>query len=289
MKTSFSVPALFGILVFCLFAIVGTDTAHATVGGPTFIQDFSYNPADESVYYQKISGDGRGCPPELMRLSLASGVTDKALSCDEGEALQETATAQNTSPVTTKIYDLTRSFKPLIPISLKKNDISVDIHFTGYENISPDVSEIQKANFVATAYQGNKKLLEFPIIGCSMGQPFSFAGYAVPGFEKKIVLLLSSKGDCWEGGYIRENLYVVSGVSNLDRTSSDTFHKYAAALTPSEGTLVVFAKNVASEGDGNTPTTPTGEPASSNTYILTLVGALIIGIGAGMMLGKVRK
>jgi len=267
--------------------IAGTNPAHATVGGPTLVHDFTYNPADESVYYQKLSADGRGCPPELMRLSLADGAIDKALSCDEGEALRETSGTNSDSAVATKLYEMTKAFKRLTPINLPKNHISVDIRFVNYENIGPEIDEIQKANFVATVQQSGKALGTFPIVGCSEEQPFSFAGYAIPGFEKKIILLLSAKGDCWEGGYIRESLHVLGGVSGLDKTSVGTFYKGLSALVPNEGTLVVFAHNRASASSTQFILSP---DTNTNTLSVTLlVATLLVGLGGGVALGKLRK
>lgn len=266
-----------------ILAGTGAGIAHATVGGPTYVYDFTYNPANESVYYISNAMSGRGCPPELMRLSLVDSTIQKAYSCEEAEA-------QLTPPTTylSPIINITETFKHLASINLKKNNISVDVRFLNYKNISLDVSEIKKANFVATAYQGDEKLVDFPIVGCSAEQPFTFAGYAIPGFEKKIILLLSAKGDCWEGGYTRESLYVVGGVSNLDKTPIGNFYKNASALVPNEGTLVVFAKDADSDTTSTTTTETPATHKTSNPTIL-LVGALLIGLIAGVTLGRVRK
>ena len=273
----------------CLFILLaGTNAAHATVGGPTFVYDFTYNPANESVYYVKNSESGRGCPPELLKISLATGNSQVAYSCDEGERLIVPANGYSISPVNAKIASLTNGFKPLTPIHLKKNDLSVDVRFVNYENISPEVSEILKANFIASVSQAGKKLVEFPIVGCKETQPFTLAGYAIPGFEKKIVLLLSAKGDCWEGGYINENLHVVGGVTVLDRASVVDFAKDNSPLIAANGTIEVFAadnKVVAS----TTTNTASQNAGSALNFGILLVGAVIIGLVVGVILGKIRK
>ncbi len=285
------IPRLTGILfgVACLFTLfVGTNTAHATVGGPTFVYDFTYNHADESVYYIRNSQNGRGCPPELLKISLATGASQVAYSCDEGEKLLVPANGYDLFPVNTKIVSLTNSFKPLTPIHLKKNDFSVEVRFVNYENISPEIDEILKANFIASVSQAGKKLVEFPIVGCKETQPFTFAGYAIPGFEKKIVLLLSAKGDCWEGGYINESLHVVGGVTILDRTSVVDFDKRNAPLIAANGTLEVFAADNKVVASTTTDIAPQGTSGTRNFGIL-LAGAVIIGLAAGVILGKIRK
>ncbi|MEI6346065.1 MAG: hypothetical protein WCO79_02425 [bacterium] len=285
-------------LIFSIFFVssvflIGTNIAHATVGGPTLVYDFTYNPADESVYYIRNSQNGRGCPPELLKLSLVTGTSQVAFSCDEGEKLLVPANDYNSSPVNTKITSLTNGFKPLTPIHLEKNDLSVKMRFVNYENVAPDVNEIVKANFFATISQAGKKLVEFPVVGCNETQPFTFAGYAIPGFEKKIVLLLSAKGDCWEGGYIYESLHVVGGVTVLDRTSVVDFDKVNAPLIAANGTLEVTTadKDIASAATttNTTANTPPKNTRSAIELALLLVGAVVIGLVAGVALGKIKK
>jgi len=275
MNKLYTLSIIFGVLF-----IAGSATA--TVGGPTFINEFKYNPQDESVYYILRSESGRGCPPELMKMSLNSGKSQIVFSCDQGEKLLEGSTNYDVSPVVTAIGNITRNFKYLTPINLKDNRISVDISFVNYTNLTPEISEIKNANFTASVYQDNKKVAEFPITGCNLEQPFVFAGYAVPGFDKKIVMLLSAKGDCWEGGYIYERLHVVGGVSNLDKTQLN-YYKGATALVPNEGTLVVFEKE-----EINNPAVPTGTDAGTKntSKIPYAIIAVVLGLGLGYFFGR---
>ncbi|MDP3996511.1 MAG: hypothetical protein Q8P86_02360, partial [bacterium] len=92
------------VFVFSLLLLT-TESSFATVGGPTYISDFKYNPADESVYYIVNSQSGRGCPPELAKISLNSGISEMALSCDEGEKILEREGIYDISPVFQKIYE----------------------------------------------------------------------------------------------------------------------------------------------------------------------------------------
>ncbi len=278
------------LIIFVTLFISGS--ALATVGGPTFIYTFKYNPLDESVYYIENSESGRGCPPELMKISLNSGKVEVALSCDEGEKIIE-GNGYEFSPVYAEIERRTGSFKQLVPINLKDNRISIDVSFVNYTNFSPEISEIKNANFVASVYQDNKKILDFPISGCSLKQPFVFGGYAVPGFDKKIVLLLSAKGDCWEGGYIYESLHVVGGVSNLDKTYLGNFYKGPSALVPNEGTLVVFEadtinKNIAATN--NPELSAETDANSKNTGMIPYaILAVVLGLGLGYFFGRKTK
>lgn len=243
------------IIAFFSFAFF----VFATVGGPTFVSALKYNPLDESVYFIRTDNGGRGCPPELMKISLNTGKTEVVYSCDEGEKLLE-KNNYNISIVNSEINKIIKDYKILSQISLKDNRISVDVNFLNSEKYPPGVSDdIMKSNFTASVYQDNVKAIDLPIVGCNKEQPFLFAGYAIPGFEKKIILLLSTKGDCFEGGYIRETLNVVGGVSNLNKTFYSNSIKEASALIPDSGTLMVYETEKV-----NVSTKETSEPEVKN-------------------------
>ncbi|MEI7424812.1 MAG: hypothetical protein WCK10_01690 [Candidatus Staskawiczbacteria bacterium] len=155
--------------VLLIFSGVLVSDVQATVGGPTFIYDFKYNPLDESVYYTKVSESGRGCPPELMKMSLVSGQTQVAFSCSDGEKLS------SVSLVGSEINKITKDFKQLTLLNLKENNIAIDINFLNSENYSPEIDELLRRNFNTSVYQDNKKVIDFTISGCKMEQPFVFA------------------------------------------------------------------------------------------------------------------
>lgn len=207
--------------------------------------------------------------------------TEIAYSCSQGEKL--VPVYNSTSPVSTEINRITKDFRPLTPFNLKNNNISVDINFINEENYSPEINEVVKRNFSASVYQNGLKIDEFKITGCNLNQPFIFQGYIIPGFEKKIILLLSTRGNCFEGGYIDENLYVVGGVNNLDKTPLTNFYKDSSALAPNEGSLVVFESDKVSNEITKTPTeiqVPTStEQQKFPTMTLIIVAALSLIIG----------
>lgn len=278
---------VFLFLLTFLTPIFTVNNVLATVGGPTFIYDFRYNPLDESVYYIKQDFGGRGCPPELIRLSLNSGKTDIAYSCSEGEKI--ISLDNYTSPANLEINKIIKDFKSLAPLSLKDNSISIDINFVSEENYSPEVNEVVRRHFTASIYQNGTKVNELPITGCNLNQPFTFQGYSIPGFEKKIILLLSTRGDCFEGGYINENLYVVGNVGGLNKTSSTNFYKDLSALTPNEGNLVIFESDKLSDEIVTTPNQPKEEKTSFLILITVALITLIIGTILGILLRKTPK
>ncbi|MFA7302231.1 MAG: hypothetical protein WC030_00585 [Candidatus Paceibacterota bacterium] len=270
--------------------------SHATTGGPTYVYSFTYNPTNESVYYVRQSEGGRGCPPELWKMSLATGKTDVVFSCSQGEALMQANGSGGATAVQLAINTIVKDFKDLTPIHLPKNTIAVDVDFVRAENTYPESDGIAQSHFTTRVYQGTKKVAEMPIIGCAIDQPFLFAGYAIPGYDKKIVLLLSTKGDCFEGGYVNETLYPVGGVDGLDKTYTSDAWKYQSPLLPSAATLVVLERDRV--GAAATPTAddkPVGTATSSaslpagpgNDWYPASVVAAIAGMGTilGLILG----
>ncbi|MFH1178346.1 MAG: hypothetical protein V1711_01300 [bacterium] len=267
--------------------------SHATTGGPTYIYSFKYNPTNESVYFIQQDEGGRGCPPELLKMSLATGKIDVVFSCSQGESLMSANSATGVTPVTTAINNIVKDFKYLIPISLPKNNIAIDVDFVKSEKLSLGDDWIGGSQFTAEVFQDVNKIAEIPIVGCASDQPFVFAGYAIPGFEKRIVLLLSAKGNCFEGGYIDETLYSVENIGHLDRTQANDSSKIASPLVLSAATLVVFERDNVSTNATTTDnpvdtatTTSTAQSPKSNSYsMILLVVAAVTGALIGFILG----
>jgi hypothetical protein len=241
-------PLIRNATTIALFSLVFLGTAgiaDATVGGPTYLYDFKYNPADESVYYVSASQSGRGCPPVLQMLSLRTNVSGDIFSCAQGEELLGRSGYQGGHPAALfqKFEDITRDFERLTHIHLPKNSVSIDLMFESTGGVSGAEAIHGWTNFRAVVYQNGEKITDFPMRGCNREQPFIFAGYAVPGVADKMILLSSGKTDCFEGGYIGEQLHVIENVAPLDTTYWSNFYKSNEPLVPSEVTLVVFEKD----------------------------------------------
>ncbi len=275
---------IFALAVFAFSLISSANVALATVGGPTYIYNFKYNPQDESVYYTKSDFGGRGCPPELRKMSLSTGVHSTVYSCEQGEKLLSGG-EYDVSKVNAEINRITAGFKDLTSLSLKKSAISIDVNFVRSEKDS-EYNEIQRSLFTASVYQGGNKVTDLSIQGCNLEQPFLFEGYSIPGFDKKIALLLSTKGDCFEGGYIGETLHVVGGVLNLDKSSYTNSYKGESALVPHEGTLLIFEADTPSTSNSAT-STPTENAKNFSPLIVSVI--VVILILGGILLGRVTK
>src|SRR3989344_6034302 len=143
---SFSVVFLFTALISILFF---ASSVNATVGGPTYVYSLKYNPADESVYYTQINEGGRGCSPELWKISLNTGERAVVFSCDEGEALQAANPNNNSPLVNIEIERITENFKDLTQIHLPNNAIDIDLTFSREETIDDQSDWVIRTDFNA--------------------------------------------------------------------------------------------------------------------------------------------
>jgi hypothetical protein len=252
-----------------------SSPAEATVGGPTTIYDFKYNHSDESVYYIQLDGGGRGCPHVLKKMSLDSGVVSTVFSCDDGEKLIN-GNFDNIYLVNKKISDLTNGFKDLTPISLKKNNFEIKLSYLK-DNYIGDAEKFKiSSTFTASLFQNNEKIKDFEVSGCTIEQPFIFDGYIIPGFDKKIILLMSAKGDCFEGGYVSDSISVVGGVGNLDKTYYSSGYKGLGPIQPGEGSLIVYPEN-----NIETKTESAKQDNKSGVIYFATIIAFIVGLIAG--------
>lgn len=285
------------ILVLAAFvfsvALFTGQVAQATVGGPTYVYSFKYNPQDESVYFIETSMSGRGCPPELKKISLNTGEVSTVYSCDEGEELLSKSDSYDSEIVLSEIRDITANFKDLSQINLRKNNISVDVDFVrdNYLEGSPDW--LLNKEFTATIFQNNKELSRQMITGCDIDQPFTYAGYSIPGFEKKIIMLVSAVEDCFEGGYTGEKLLVVGGLNELDKNYATNYRKGDSPLMASAATLVVSeADKVTGEKEpekvaGNDQEVNDKEiDRPSNTTLLVVSAVFVLGLFVGVVLPR---
>lgn len=296
----------FGLSLFLSLFFVW-NIVDATVGGPTYINNFKYNPKNESVYYIKYDHGGRGCPPVLEKISLVDGKVEKIYSCEQGEKIlniyRDNEYSFSISKVSEEINKITSSFKDLTPINLNKNNIDIDLQFIKSEKYDSDPEYIKNSVFNTIIYQNKNKVAENLISGCNIEQPFTFAGYAIPGFNKKIVILISTKGNCFEGGYLSESLMVVGGLENLDKNQLP-FYKGDEPLIPNEGTLTLYENSdikkensnrkdilITEKEDQNEPENKSVPINKVNKFnnILLLGIALVLGFTVGVILKRNKK
>lgn len=287
MKINLKISVIIALGTILLFS----HNVWATVGGSLVLYDFKYNPGDESIYYIELDGGGRGCPPVLKKISLLTKQTETIFSCEDGESLTD-YNWENRHLVYQKINEITNQFKDLIPISLKKNNVVIDVNFLTDEYVGNEQSYLIRRVFSLDLYQNEKLVDKTEIVSCDLEDPFLFQGYSIPGFDHKIMLLMSSDADCFEGGYISDSIYIINGLDNLDKTYAGSY-KGITPIQPNKDTLIVFE----SEKVGNQESTSVNsdsiddinEGASSGRFSQIMLGVFIgiLSLLVGILFGKI--
>ncbi len=277
-------------LLVTLLMFTFSSSAHATVGGPTYIGDFHYNRADESIYYQVNEQSGRGCPALLYKMSLENRTVTPVIECDQAEAIVNASTNQQDRyyGLRTTYADILDAMKQLSPIALTQSNISIDVEYVSESTLGTGTdSFVSHRNFIANVYQNDTKVDSFEITGCSLNQPFVFLGFAIPGFEKKIIILSSTKSDCFEGGYNREKIHVIGNVSNINKNYINVYKTHYEGLEVSEHTPIVFEKDLAVIGMPVSPTNPTPVDTDSNHIVTALIAVIMLVLG--FIVGRFKR
>ncbi len=196
-------------LLLSLFLI---PTVFATVGGATHVSLLSYSPQEQTVYYLEEDGGGRGCPPIIQKINVASKQQSAVKTCDELEA----------DPYPSNDYFIAETFRNLVPLSeinLEENKISVAVSFVS-EQLDPNgdgINGIQQTFLKATVFQDGIQKGTFDFTGCTRDQQNTFEAYRIPD-STSIALVLSGKKDCFEGGYLTERVFLVDGIIHDNNT-----------------------------------------------------------------------
>lgn len=277
-KIKILVSSLFLLVVFSF--LISSDTILATVGGPTYISAIASDAAGTPVFYTVNDNGGRGCPPIVHKIDLVTSQDTPVKSCDdfENEFTYSTAGLQKYNQFISDVY---QNLGYLGSVSLEKNNIDIRVEFVSEEIQADYSSEPVWTNFRAHISQDGKELGTIDFRGCSVDQPHVFEGYMIPNSDK-MVILISNKGDCFEGGYVKESLHMIGGVNYHDTNAVRGF-KTASATEPNSGNVVVYAfTQPVSTGNDDTKSS---EGKYFGILLLGLI-ALVVGLVAGYFVGK---
>ncbi|MFA6077263.1 MAG: hypothetical protein WC735_04280 [Candidatus Paceibacterota bacterium] len=272
---------LFSIILGIYFV---ANSAFATVGGPTYISEIAFSAVNNSIYYKVHDGGGRGCPPIIHRIDLVTLKDSEVKSCNQVER-EFPYSETNTQKYNQFIADTYESLSYLGSVSLKKNNIDVQVEFLSENKLEGEDNWIISRNFRATITQDDKEIGAINFKGCDKDQPHVFEGYMIPNSDK-MAMLISNKGDCFEGGYLGESLHIVKGVKYYDKNIVRGF-KQASATEPNMGNVVVYA-GVANNPEREAPAP--GEattPNKNSNYILYII-VIALGLGLGYFFGRKR-
>lgn len=266
------------LFVVALFLLMSASNVSATVGGPTTIDRLSYSPNENSLYYVVHDGGGRGCPPIIEKINLSTKERTQLKSCDEIESTYY----RDESSAARYIQFLEDTFKypnvkTLSIISLSRNNISILVDYVGEHrfdeyNVSSD--------FRATISQDNQKKGVIDFIGCYEDQPNVFKGYIIPD-TNKMALEISRIGDCFEGGYAKDDVYILDDI-NFQDINPVGYYNYSSEPGVHRGNLVVFAQD--SKTVSSVPSKI--ETIEKNRFTsIWWIPALMVGLVVGFMVG----
>lgn len=279
MKLTWSI--FLGVLL--MFATLSFDGALATVGGPIYVSRIAYSPVVNSVYYLSNRNDGMGCPPIIHQISLKDGQDVEVMSCRQVFQEYYSGDANNGEQKYNKfLTDYYKKLRSIGSISLKKNNIDIEV-----EALSERVENGEKywTDFQAVVTQLGKEVKRVSFQGCDKDQPHIFEGYRIPGSDK-MALLISTKGDCFEGGYASETIRLIEGINYRD-TESVRGVKEAVMSEPSEANLVVFAPNRNKATQWST--TLLGIIGGHGVLLIAVGGVLVAGLLVGFVVRKRRN
>jgi len=285
------------IILFVFSLLMSGEKVLATVGGPTYISEIAYNASNNSVYYLENDYGGKGCPPVIHSINLTNNQNTQVKTCDEVfQEFFKNYSEENNQKYRQFISDFYKSLSYIGSVNLKKNNINVNVSV-----LSERVENGEKywTEFRAVLTQDNKEVAKIDFRGCDKEQPHIFEGYKIPN-SNAMAILISNKGDCFEGGYVRETLHLVEGVKYYD-TNIIRGYKEASATEPNLGNMIVYASSNDSAKNNddvvdnivdNSTNTPTNQPTATQSKYLTVVSILIgiivfiVGILLGYLIGK---
>lgn len=278
------------ILTTSLLLMLGNKVS-ATVGGPKYISQIAYDASNKSIYYIENNYGGKGCPPVIHSVNIIENQDIQVKNCDE--ILQEYF--RNYNEVSDQKYrqfisDFYGNLSYIGSVSLKKNNITVNVDAPS-ERV--ETGEKYWTEFRATIIQDNEEIAKINFRGCDKEQPHIFEGYRIPNSDV-MAILVSNKGDCFEGGYVMESLYLVRGVKYYDTNIVRNF-KEVSATEPNLGNMTIYvsSKDVTGYDDINastntqpTQTTPTRQKNLVVTAILFGTVIFFAGMLLGYLIGK---
>jgi len=267
------------LFVVALLLLISVENVSATVGGPTYIERLSYSADENSLYYLINNQGGRGCPPEIEKINLATKERVLVMSCDKIEATYYTKDGFDSSGYDQFIQNTFKALISLPNISLQKNDISVAIDYISERR--QDEYTIG-SDFQATVSQGGKEKEKISFIGCHKDQPNIFRGFFVPD-TRKMVIMISRIGDCFEGGYTKDDIHVLDNIDFHDTATVGYYNSFSGPKVQ-QGDLVASAQRV-----NTTPTTPPTETKQMDFIIVWGAGVLVVGLGVGYLIGRKTK
>lgn len=233
------------ILSLSLFIFSGQQV-FATSGGSITSdpENLRYNSANESIYYLSSHPQGEGCGGVFVQneLILETGKVENP-QCQDFPVYDygEEEWSDHVDDVKKRFEEVLSGYSKLTPISLKDNNISFVLKEGVDTFLEFDPEYKISKSFQVLVQKDGHTIDNFDVLGCKIDQPFSFTGFSIPGFNKRIALHVStSHGNCFEGGYSYDYVKSISGLSNIDKTPVFLDGKYENILGSEWGSHSIY-------------------------------------------------
>ncbi len=256
-----------------------TNTTHATVGGPTYIsniQTTSFNSPE--IIYEVANQGGRGCPPVIYSQNILTGQTKTLLSCDQAEKLSEIDYQTEREVILAKYPVI------LDRIDLNKNKVTAATVAINEQEMDEAKGFFGKTDFTIDIFQNAIKKSTLSYSGCSPIQPHIIEGYKAPN-NKSLMLVVSTKGDCFEGGYTLQRIFFVPDITIYDAASLPSVINKDPL--PGPGNISFIAKVPATTAPSAAPKTSTETEKDEAGTLINY--RIIIGILIVLVLGLAYK
>lgn len=190
---------LVSLPVIALALVISSQSVEATVGGPTYVYNLRVSDRDaiaRDIMYIRSDHGGRGCAPQVMVLDAQLNKTRELTGCDDAdEAVLERAVRQY--PVA------------LNHLHLPYNSFRASTRIV--KEVPENIATYEPAHieFETTIYNRDNPVATLKHTGCYPTQPHIIEGYTL-GKTRVVAFVLSTISGCWEGGYIREQIFPVS-------------------------------------------------------------------------------
>lgn len=204
---------VFSLVVGFLMAglVMPTSRVLATVGGPTFLTNFSYDSNSKNIYYVIRSSSERGGLPEVMSYNLDSGSKKTVFSWDyRGSDWKDELIRRE---------DFLSKFTALERVDLGKNKISFNFETSDEDKVNEEINKYYtRLSFKVAVSQDSKLLGKFGLTACKSGQGVNFTGFLVPK-TSDLIILANTVSDCFEGGYTGETFFGLKGIKVYDSST----------------------------------------------------------------------
>ncbi len=199
------------LFVFVIVSIYlsNPNTSQATVGGPEYISNIQGKNGSTEIIYEINSYSGRGCRPTIVTEDTVTGIKKILLPCDKSEKLSD-----NDFLIEEEVL-LSGYPTVLDRIDLNKNKITAVITSAIEEKYDPSNGKFGKTDFDVDIYQDGVRKTSIKYQGCKPDQSHVINGYRMLN-NKSIVLVVSTIGDCFEGGYTEQRIFVVKDINIFD-------------------------------------------------------------------------